>query len=71
VTLRKDCKCACHAAPHAVVHVHPCCGPGSEGWPPEVTESDPYEALTLFRNDKRNKKPATVAPADKSGDEKS
>jgi hypothetical protein len=35
VTLRKDCKCACHAAPNAVVHVYPCCGPGSEGWPPE------------------------------------
>ena len=71
MTFRKDCKCACHAAPHAVVHVHPCCGPGSEGWPPDVTESDLYEAITLFRNDKRNKKPADVAPADESGDEKS
>jgi hypothetical protein len=71
VTLRKDCQCACHAAPHAVVHVHPCCGPGSEGWP--LTESDPYEALILFGNNKRKKEPADVAPApaDESGDEKS
>ena len=35
LTLRKDCRCACHAAPNAVIHVHPCCGPGSVGWPPE------------------------------------
>ena len=29
VTLRKDCRCAWHAAPNA------CCGPGSVGWPPQ------------------------------------
>jgi len=69
VSLRKDCKCACHASPHAVIHVHPCCGPGSAGWPPEVTERDPYDALTLFRDNKR-KKPGDVAPADESGNEK-
>jgi hypothetical protein len=70
VTLRRDCKCACHAAPQAVVHVYPCCGPGSEGWPPEVSGRDPYETLTLFGNDKRNK-PADVAPSAESGNEKS
>jgi hypothetical protein len=29
VTLLKDCKCPCHRAKHAVIHVVPCCGPGS------------------------------------------
>ena len=24
VTLRKDCKCTCHAASNAVIHVQPC-----------------------------------------------
>ena len=32
MTLRKDCKCPCHKAKHAVIHVVPCCGPGSEGY---------------------------------------
>jgi hypothetical protein len=31
VTRRKDCTCACHTAHNAIIHVHPCCGPGSEG----------------------------------------
>src|SRR5271167_2718886 len=73
VTLRKDCRCACHAATNAVIHVHPCCGPGSVGWPPEnvlPSEMEPYETLTLFGNDKGNK-PADGASADESGDEKS
>ena len=50
MTLPKDCKCACHAVPHAtvLVHIRPCCGPGSEGWPTQVSERDPYETLTLF-----------------------
>ena len=29
MTLRKDCKCPCHKAKHAILHVVPCCGPGS------------------------------------------
>ena len=29
MTLRKDCKCPCHRAKHAIIHVVPCCGPGS------------------------------------------
>jgi len=51
VTLRKDCKCGCHAAPNAAVHIHPCCGPGSEGWPHKVVlpnERDPFKIITLF-----------------------
>ncbi len=66
MTLPKDCKCGCHAAPHAVFHVHPCCGPGSEGWPHEVvlpSERDQYKIVTLFGD----KKPADAAPSDKSG----
>ena len=27
--LRKDCKCPCHNARHAIIHIVPCCGPGS------------------------------------------
>jgi len=30
--LRKDCKCPCHKAQHAILHVVPCCGPGSESF---------------------------------------
>ena len=73
MTLRKDCKCACHAAPHAAVHIHPCCGPGSEGWPHKVVlpnERDPYKIITLFGNDKRIK-PADTAPTDKPEADKS
>jgi hypothetical protein len=72
LTLRKHCKCACHAAPHAVVHVHACCGLCSEGWELEVVlpnERDPYEVITLFGNDKRIK-PADAAPSDESGADK-
>ncbi len=64
MTLRKDCKCTCHVAPHAVVHVHPCCGSGSDGWPDEVVlpnERDPYKIITLFGNDKPIK-PTDVLP---------
>ena len=72
MTLPKDCKCPCHKAPHAVVHVHPCCGPGSQGWPPEIVfaERDPYERVTLFPKDTRNKLP-DVAPPVESGGERS
>ena len=72
MTFRKDCKCACHAAPHAVVHVHPCCGPGSEGWPPDdvLPDEDPYKTLSLFGNNKQDK-PADVSPSDESGSDKS
>jgi hypothetical protein len=69
VTLRKDCKCACHAAPNAAVHVHPCCGPGSEGWPHDVAlhnQRDPYKAITLFGDEK----PVAAAPPDKPGVDK-
>ena len=34
--LRKDCKCPCHRAGHAIIHVMPCCGrngPGSASMP--------------------------------------
>ena len=57
VTLRKDCNCACHTSPNAVIHVHPCCGPGSAGWPHDAVlpNEDPYKALTLFGNDKETK----------------
>jgi hypothetical protein len=70
VTLGKVCNCACHMAPNAVIHVHPCCGPGSEGWPNvAVPDRDPYRALSLFGNDKETK-PAVAAPSDESsGDE--
>ena len=69
MTLRKECKCACHAAPNAAIHIHPCCGPGSEGWPHKVVlpnERDPDKIITLFGNE-----PADAAPPDKSGDDKS
>jgi hypothetical protein len=56
VARRKDCNCACHTAPNVVIHVHPCCGPGSEGWPNvTVPDRDPYKALSLFGNDKETK----------------
>jgi hypothetical protein len=55
----KHCTCPCHAVPHAVLHVHPCCDPGSEGWPPEIifAERKPYERITLFPEDKGDKPP--------------
>jgi hypothetical protein len=70
VTLRKDCKCACDAAPNAVVHVHPCCGPGSEGWPHDVVlhnQRDPYKIITLFGGEK----PVAASPSDKPRVDKS
>lgn len=71
VTLRKDCKCACHATPNAaVVHVHPCCGPGSEGWPDiALPDEDPYKALSLFGN--KESQSANVSTSDKSSAHKS
>jgi hypothetical protein len=71
VTLRNDCKCPCHTAPNAVIHVHPCCGPGSAGWT-KVTlpDRDSYKALSLFGNDEKTK-PADAAPSDKSAVKKS
>jgi len=68
VTLRRDCRCACHAALGAVVHVYPCCGPGSVGWEHESTlpaESDPYKTLSLFGSDEENK-PVDAAPSEES-----
>jgi hypothetical protein len=73
MTLRKDCQCACHAAPNAAVHVHPCCGPGSEGWPHEAArprERDPYEVLSPFGKDTRAK-PVDAPLPDESGSQKS
>jgi hypothetical protein len=56
VTLRKDCNCVCHRAPNAVIHVHPCCGPDSDGWPDAAAPTkDPYKALSLFENDEKTK----------------
>jgi hypothetical protein len=48
VTLRKDCTGACRAAPNAGMHVHPCCGPGSEGWP-QVSEGNPHGMVASIR----------------------
>ena len=71
MTLRKDCKCACHSAPHAVVHVRPCCGPGSEGWPNVAMPGrDPYKAISLFGNDKKTE-PGDEAPPDESSGKES
>jgi hypothetical protein len=70
MTLRKDCKCACDAT--AVVHVHPCCGPGSEGWANIVLpDEDPYKTLSLFWNGNKIKSTDTTQsnkPARKSPD---
>jgi hypothetical protein len=35
MTLRQDCKCPCHRAGHAIIHVVPCCGSGSDRVLPE------------------------------------
>ena len=70
MTLRQDCKCACHTAPDAVIHFHPCCGPGSEGWPNvAVSDRDPYKALSLFGSDKETK-PADATRSNESSGEK-
>jgi hypothetical protein len=71
VTLRKLCNCACHKAPNAVIHVHPCCGPGSKGWRNVVaSDRDPYKALSLFGNEKETK-PADATPSGESSGRKS
>ena len=71
-------QCGCipfvgYKSKEVITNVHPCCGPGSVGWPPEnvlPSEREPYGALSLFGNDKGNK-PADGAPVDESGHEKS
>ena len=67
VTLPKDCKCPCHVplVGHEVIHVLPCCGPGSAGWEHESAlpnERDPYKALSLFGGEEDNKPTNAVPP---------
>ena len=70
MTLRQDCKCACHSAPHAMVHFRPCCGPGSERWANvAIPERDPYKALSLFGNENETMLPDTAASRESVGEE--
>jgi hypothetical protein len=72
VTLRNHWKCRCHTAPNAVIHFHPCCGPGSAGSTNAALPviGIPFKALSLFGNDEKTK-PADAASSDKSAVEKS
>ena len=52
--LRKDCKCPCHRAGHAILHVVPCCGPNGPGSDskPRKRQREPKKEkiITLFAN---------------------
>jgi hypothetical protein len=54
--LRKDCKCPCHRAGHAIIHVVPCCGrngPGSASMPRKALRKPKKDKIiTLFANQK-------------------
>ena len=74
VTLPRDCKCPCHdpLVGHKVIHVLPCCGPGSAGWEHESAlpnERDPYKALSLFGGEEDNKPANAVPPGESVPDE--
>jgi hypothetical protein len=48
--LRKDCKCPCHRAGHAIIHVMPCCGrngPGSASMPRKPFRKSKKEKSSL------------------------
>ena len=38
MTLRRNCRCPCHKAKDAILHVVPCCGPGSG--PPAKSDAE-------------------------------
>jgi hypothetical protein len=50
---RKDCKCPCHRAGDAIIHVVPCCGRGSDRVPPDRSLKRKKEKfITLFGSQK-------------------